>query len=80
MATKKRKVGIESRVRKPAWEKRILFCKDTLQNNYVLDAKKQTIAVPKRRPHEWLYLEFKVIHPPDSDLQRKKLQTLLIEF
>jgi len=41
MATKKRKVGIESRVRKPAWEKRILFCKDTLQNNYVLDAKKQ---------------------------------------
>ena len=42
MATKKRKVGIESRVRKPAWEKRILFCKDTLQNNYVLDAKKQS--------------------------------------
>jgi len=44
----------------------------------------KAIAVPKRtnlqRHREQLHLEFKVVYPPDSDLRRKKLRTLLVGF
>ena len=54
-----------------------------IANQGVLSAKK-TIAVLKRanlqRHHEQLHPEIKAAYPPDSDLRRTKLQTLLDAF
>jgi len=62
--------------------KRIWFCGSARQTN--VSYLQKTIAVLKRanlqRHHEQLHPEFKAAYPPDSDLRRTKLQTLLDGF
>jgi len=82
MATKKSKVGDENRVCNPAWAREFGFAE--VHGKPMCFICQQTITVLKRanlqRHHEQLHPEFKAAYPPDSDLRRKKLQTLLCGF
>jgi len=81
MATK-RKVGDENRVLNPAWVRDFGFAE--VHGKPMCLIFQKIIAVLKRanlqRHHEQLHPEFKAAYPPDSDLRRTKLQTLLDGF